>query len=211
MHTKTPTIATASGQRGLVPSSILSLGASVPPGGLPSLGDRTHSPVCATPTVPRCRGGKSFWLCRRSLPPHPPHPEPNKQGSGLPPLAVPEAVVGQGCLIKSVSLTQAFPGCSTPVWQGCRPSVPGALAFPALLARVRFLVSGRLVGLAGWVCAVRVGFPLLAGFSSAVVACRWRILGFPVGCSPVPTAPFTPRLRGALRASLAPLLKLIIS
>ncbi|MDX2242357.1 MAG: hypothetical protein NW224_16860 [Leptolyngbyaceae cyanobacterium bins.302] len=153
----------ASGQRGAYPKFYPVVGCLSPPDGLPFTCDRIHSPVRAAPTVPRCQGGESFWLCRRSLPPHPTHPEPNEQGSGLPPLAVPRAVVGQGCLIKSVSLTQAFPVCSAPVWQGCRPSVPGALAFPASLARS---VPGfRSVGWAGWLGLRRSRrFPPTGGF-----------------------------------------------
>lgn len=133
---------TASGQRGACPKFHPVVGCLSPPRWA-SVYLRSPIPsVRPTPTVPRCRGGKVFWLCRRSPPPHPPHPEPNKQESGRVPPG------GQGCLMKSVSLVRAFPACSTPVWQGCRPSVPGALAFPASLARS---VPGfRSVGWAGW-------------------------------------------------------------
>jgi hypothetical protein len=92
-----------------------------------------------------------------------------------------------------------------------RPAAVGLLAcLPQCPCVARLLarsVSGfRSVGsLAGLVCAVRAGYPLLAGFSLAVVARRWLVLGSPVGVFPVPTAPLTPRLRVALRASRSPL------
>lgn len=130
-------------------------------------------------------GEKFLFLVMQAQSTAPPTPPRTKStgGWGVPPggARVPDKV----CFP-----CRAFPVCSTPGWQGCRPSFPGALAFPASLARS---VPGfRSVGWAGWLGLRRsCRFPLLAGFPWAVVARRWLVLGFPGGVFPVPTAPFT--------------------